>query len=98
MDSKIIKHIASLARIELTAKEEDKMRDDLSSILKYVEQLSKVNTDNVEPLYQTTGLINSTRADENLNNFKLEDVGSKLVAQAPEKENGFVRVKSILSK
>lgn len=95
MDVKTIHHIASLARIKLTAKEEEKMQGELSSILGYIEQLSKVNTEGVEPLYQTTGLVNSMRKDEpggiaNDNNF--------LVGQAPDKENGFVKVRSVLNK
>ncbi len=99
MDTKTIQHIAKLARIELTEKEEDRMKGELSSILEYVEQLKKVNTDSVEPLYQTTGLVNSMREDEYRKDFEIsEELSSKLVGQAPDKENGFVKVKSILSK
>ncbi len=99
MDIKTIKHVASLARIELTNKEEEKMRDELSSVLGYVEQLNKVNTDGVEPLYQTTGISNSMRKDEYRGDFKMdESLNEKLIGQAPSKENGFVKVKSILNK
>jgi aspartyl-tRNA(Asn)/glutamyl-tRNA(Gln) amidotransferase subunit C len=96
MDLKTIKHIATLARIKLTEKEEEKMKNELSSILNYVEQLNKVNTDNVEPLYQTTGLINSTREDEHRSTGggKVE----RLVSQAPERQDSFVKVRSILNK
>ena len=99
MDSKTIKHIASLARIELTEKEEERMRDELSSILGYVEQLNKVNTDGVEPLYQITGLVNSMREDKNRGDFEMdEELNKKLIGQAPDKENRFIKVKSVLNK
>ena len=76
MDSKTIKHVAGLARIRLTEKEEDKMKGELSSVLDYISQLNKVNTENVEPLYQTTGLVNSVRKDEYRKDFEMNPVRS----------------------
>jgi len=99
MDSKTIQHIARLARIRLTDKEEDKMKGELSSILNYISQLNKVDTESVEPLYQTTGLINSLRDDEYRKDFEMnEDLNSRLVGQAPDKEKRFIKVKSVLNK
>lgn len=99
MDIKTIKHIAGLARLSLTEKEEIKLKDELSSVLDYVSQLSQVNTEGVEPLFQTTGLFNSVRPDDHWGDFKMdEDLNSKLIGQAPDKENRFVKVKSILNK
>ena len=99
MDAKTIKHMASLARIELTEKEEDKMKNELSSVLGYIDQLNKVNTEGVEPLYQTTGLTNSMRPDEYRGDFKMsEELNKKLIGQAPDKEERFIKVKSILRK
>ena len=75
------------------------MRDELSSILGYVEQLNKVNTDGVEPLYQITGLVNSMREDKNRGDFEMdEELNKKLIGQAPDKENRFIKVKSVLNK
>ena len=99
MDSKTIKHIASLARLKISDKDEEKMKKELSSVLGYVEQLNTVNTEGVEPLYQTTGLVNSVREDKHRGDFEMtEDLNRKLIGQAPNKENGFVKVKSVLSK
>jgi len=75
------------------------MKSDLSSILDYIGQLNSVNTDSVEPLYQTTGLVNSMRTDEDRGEFKMdEDLNKKLIGQAPDKQERFLRVKSILNK
>ena len=99
MDSKTIKHIASLARLSLTEKEEDKMKTELSSILGYIEQLNRVNTEGVEPLYQTTGLVNSIREDRHRGDFEMsEELDKKLIGQAPSRQDKFVKVKSILNK
>ena len=99
IDNKTIQHIAKLARIRLTDKEEEKMKSDLSSILDYIGQLNSVNTDSVEPLYQTTGLVNSMRTDEDRGEFKMDEyLNKKLIGQAPDKQERFLQVKSILNK
>lgn len=99
MDSKVIKHIASLARIKLTEKEEEKISGELSAILGYIDQLNNINTEKTGPLYQTTGLINSMREDKSRQDFKMdEDLNEKLIGQAPKSERRFVKVLSILKK
>ena len=98
MDSKTIKHIASLARIKLTVKEEENNQKELSLILDYVKQLNKVETDKIEPLYQVTGLVNSMREDKDDRIGVNKGLNKKLVEQAPEQENGFIRVKAVLNK
>lgn len=97
MDIKTIKHIASLARIRLAKVEEDKMKEELSSILGYIEKLNQIDTGAIEPLYQTTGLVNSMRGDS-VGGGNDKYPGERLVAQAPSEENGFVKVKSVLNK
>jgi len=59
-----VKHIASLARLDLSAAEVEKFTTDLSNILAYMEQLSEVDTKDVEPTAQVTGLVNISRTDE----------------------------------
>ena len=99
MDSKTVKHIASLARLDITEKEEDKIKNELSSILGYIDQLNQVDTEGIEPLYQTTGLVNSLRPDEYKADFKMdEDLNHKLIGQAPNRESRFIKVKSVLNK
>ncbi len=94
-----IKHIAKLARIKLTEKEEEKFGKDLSSVLDFINRLNEVDTTGVEPAYQITGLVNSYRDDESGPEFKATEIlKKKLVDQAPQKENGFIKVKSILNK
>ena len=99
LTDKEIQHIAKLAGIELTSHEEDKFKKDLSSVLDYIGKLNEINTDGVEPLYQTTGLVNAMRADEYRKDFEMtEELNEKLIGQAPAKENNFVKVRSVLNK
>ncbi len=56
-------HVAKLANLTLTDAEIEKFLKQLTGIVDFVSELSKVDTSNVEPTSQTTGLVNVTRAD-----------------------------------
>ena len=94
-----VEHIAKLARITINDGEKEKLKKDLSAILSYIEMLNKADTSSVEPLYQTTGLVNSTRTDEPRQEFPMTDkLEELLVGQAPARKERFVKVKSIIKK
>lgn len=89
-----IKHIANLARLDLTQAELKKYGSQLSDVLNYIGQLKEVDTTGVEPTAQVTGLENVLREDV-INNWDEEEKKSAL-AQAPEMESGQYKVKRIL--
>lgn len=94
-----VKHIASLARIKITEKEEKGLKKDLSSILEYIDKLNEVDTTEVEPLYQTTGLADSFRSDESRGEFEMDkNLNEKLIGQAPHRQDRFIKVKSVLER
>lgn len=99
LTDKEIQHIAELARIKLNEKEKDKFKKELSLILDYVKKLNELNTDNVEPLYQVSGIVSALRADEHRKNFEMnEKLNEKLIGQAPSRQDRFVKVRSVLKK
>ena len=57
-------HVAKLSKLTLTSDEITKYQEQLSKIVDYVSQLSEVDTLNLEPTGQTTGLENVFRPDE----------------------------------
>lgn len=59
-----VEHVAKLAKLKLTPAEVNKFGKQLSEVISYVEELSEVNTTNVEPTSQTTGLENVYRQDK----------------------------------
>lgn len=63
LDIEQIEHIAKLSRLELTEGEKKLYSEQLSSVLDYVDQLSEVDTENVEPTANITGLSNVFRED-----------------------------------
>lgn len=88
-----VKKIAHLARLGLRPDEIEKFSQQLDSILEYVTILNEVNTDNVEPLRQVTGLANVMRKDE----VKPFDQPDALLScsQLP-KERHQIRVKPVM--
>ncbi len=61
---KEVRHIAKLAKLELTDSEVKKFSGELSDILGFFKALQKVKTDKVEETSQVTGLLNVVRDDE----------------------------------
>lgn len=88
-----VKHVAKLANLKLNEQEIEKFENQLSSILDYIKKLEEVDTNNIEPTSQVTGLENVTREDEAIPSFSQEEA----LANAPQKENGFIKVKAILT-
>jgi aspartyl-tRNA(Asn)/glutamyl-tRNA(Gln) amidotransferase subunit C len=62
-----VKHIAKLAKLSLNEKEVKKFSGQLSDILDYIDTLSEVDTEGVEPTSQVTGLTNVTEGDDEVN-------------------------------
>ncbi|MGL4403199.1 MAG: Asp-tRNA(Asn)/Glu-tRNA(Gln) amidotransferase subunit GatC [Fusobacteriaceae bacterium] len=57
-------NVAKLSRLEFGDEEIAKFQVDLNNILKYVDELSEVDTDGVEPMVQANHLGNNFREDE----------------------------------
>jgi len=89
-----IDHIAKLARLELTEAELKKYGSQLSAVLNYVDQLKEVDTTDVEPTAQITGLENALREDEKEGWSERES--EEALRQAPELESGQIKVKRVL--
>ena len=86
--------LARLARLTITDEEVEKYRQELSEILKYVEQLQNADVEGLEPTTQVTGLKNVMREDE------VADYGvtpDDLLRIAPHTEGRHVKVKRMIA-
>ena len=97
ISKKDVERIAKLARLGLSEKEKEKYSKGLSGILDYMGKLNEIDTKNVEPTSQVTGLINIFRKDESPHKVDVEKI-KKIIGQAPEREDNFVKTKPILEK
>ena len=86
-----VKHVAKLADLPLTSKEEKKYSEQLSQILDYIEQLNKVDTSNVDPTFNVSGQSNVTREDTTNPCLSQEDA----LSNASKKEKGFFVTKGV---
>jgi aspartyl-tRNA(Asn)/glutamyl-tRNA(Gln) amidotransferase subunit C len=93
LDSAQVHKVALLARLELTSAEETQYAQQMSSILDYFEQLSELDTENVEPTLRAIDVQNITRLDNLTPYENLEGIYSA----APEIEGEFFKVPKIMA-
>ena len=63
VDAATVRRIAHLARIAVTDEEVPHLQGELNAMLAFVEQLSEVNVDGVEPMTSVTPMEMKKRAD-----------------------------------
>ena len=85
-------HIALLARLGLSEDEVEKAREQLSNILENFEVLQQVDTTDVPPTAQSITLQNVMKDDKAGTSLP----PSEILANAPQKEETFFRVKAVL--
>lgn len=92
LDKNTVKKVASLARIKMSDEELEHMAPQLSKIIGFVEQLSQVNTDNVEPLANVVDITLRLREDEITDGNYTDEI----LFNAPEHTQGFFVVKKVV--
>ena len=87
-----MKRIGRLARIRVEENEVEKYQGEINAILGFVEQLSEVNVDGVEPMTSVTPMTLRRRDD------RVTDGGypEKVVANAPLTEDNFFMVPKVI--
>jgi aspartyl-tRNA(Asn)/glutamyl-tRNA(Gln) amidotransferase subunit C len=95
LSKKDVKHIAKLAKLKLTEGEINKFSKQLSEIITYVGQLSKVDTSKTEPTSQTTGLENVTRKDKRVPDDLLTQ--EEALSGTEKVHNGYFVVDAVLT-
>lgn len=95
IDKNQVKKIAELARLKLAEEDVEKFSKDLSSVLTYIEDLNNADLSGVEPTFHAVSQKNIFRSDDEPDEQNLE-LAKKLVDLAPDSEDGYIKVKSIL--
>jgi aspartyl-tRNA(Asn)/glutamyl-tRNA(Gln) amidotransferase subunit C len=85
--------LARLAKLELSDKEIEQYRTELSEILAYVEQLQKVDVRGLKPTTQVTGLKNVMRPDVVKDYQTTPD---DLLKNVPARLGNYIKVKRVL--
>lgn len=87
-----VRHVARLARLELTAAEEERLQHELSDILGYVDKLNELDTAQVAPTAQVGEAGTPTRDDSVTNQPAPDD----MLANAPSREGALFKVPKII--
>ncbi len=88
VDQQLIDQLAHLSRLSFDAETGKEMVHDLNRILSFVEKLSEVNTDGVEPLIYMVEETNVLREDV----VQLEITQNEGLKNAPKKDSDYFRV------
>lgn len=80
----------------MTGEEVEKIKKDLGKVLAFIDTLSEVDTDGVEPTYHVaSALVNVVRGDEEKADNELLDRATFL-ALSPDQVGGMVKVPSFM--
>ena len=92
MDKQTVLKVGRLARIETSEEQAEKLVPELNNILGWIEQLSEVPTDDVEPMASPTATELPLRKDE-VNDGACAE---KVLANAPEETQSFFVVPKVV--
>jgi aspartyl-tRNA(Asn)/glutamyl-tRNA(Gln) amidotransferase subunit C len=92
LDEATVARIARLARIAVPEEELAPLADELSRILKWIEQLNEVATEGVPPMTSIAAMRLAWREDRVTDGGRPEDI----LANAPERQDGYFVVPKVV--
>lgn len=91
-DADTVRRIAQLARVAVAEDEIEHLREELNAILAFVEQLSEVNVDGVEPMTSVMPTQMKKRADVVTDG----GIADEILKNAPAVEDHFFAVPKVV--
>lgn len=92
VDTATVKRVAKLARFRVSDEEAAHLEGELNAILGFVEQLSEVDIEGVEPMTSVTEMAMKKRQDAVTDGGKAADI----TANAPNSEDNFFLVPKVV--
>ncbi len=89
---KEVEHVAHLARLTFAEDEKERLVQQLSSILSYVEKLNELDAKDIEPTSHVLTLQNIFKEEE----AKISLTREQVLANAPDKTEEFFKVPRII--
>jgi aspartyl-tRNA(Asn)/glutamyl-tRNA(Gln) amidotransferase subunit C len=93
IDTKTVKHIATLVQLGISEEEAEKFSGQFSSIIDYFNMLNEVDTDKVPPASDIANAENVLREDVVKPSMSHEE----FIKNAPNSERGYIKVPTVLS-
>jgi len=92
VDAETVRRIAHLARIAVAESDVEHLRGELNAILAFVEHLSEVNVNGVEPMTSMTPMTMKKRADVVTDG----GIAGDIVKNAPASQDNFFLVPKVV--
>jgi aspartyl-tRNA(Asn)/glutamyl-tRNA(Gln) amidotransferase subunit C len=89
-----VDHIAHLARLEFIGDKKQAIQQDMEMILTFMEKLSEVDTEAIEPLIFMNTEVNKLREDIAIETISQEEG----LRNAPKKDSDYFRIPKVLDK
>ena len=94
IDDKLVADLSRLAKLKFDASKAGKMKSDLDKIIGFVDKLSEIETEGVEPLIYLSEEVNVLRIDEINHEVSQENA----LKNAPQKDSDYFKVPTVLRK
>ena len=92
IDNQTVRKVSKLAKIKINEKEESKLIEQLNNIPGWVDELKKVDTEQIEPMLSVFNESMAMRKDE-----VSSEISDELVLKnAPESKSGFFVVPKVI--
>jgi aspartyl-tRNA(Asn)/glutamyl-tRNA(Gln) amidotransferase subunit C len=92
INRELLDKMAHLARLEFDEKDAEKMMQDMTDIVEWVEKLKEVDTEGIEPLTTMSHEVNALREDAVKDHLAHE----RALLHAPKKDDNYFRVPKVL--
>ena len=92
IDNRTVRKVSKLAKIKINEKEETKLIEELNNILGWVDELKKVNTEQIEPMLSVFNESMIMRKDE----VSSETSEELVLKNAPKSKSGFFVVPKVV--
>lgn len=92
IDNETVKKVAFLSRLKIEDDKLDETKDEFNKIINWVEQLSEVNTDGIEPLVSVNDVQLVLRSDE----VTEGNQSAAILANAPQAQYGYFTVPKVV--
>ncbi len=98
ISEKDVVSVSDLAHLELTADERVRFLRDLNSILDYVDRLNELDTSNVQPMADFSGVSGTTLREDVYEDLRKSLPHDVALVNAPDSDGTFFRVPKVIER
>ena len=94
VDDKLVTNLSKLAKLKFDKNSSEKMKSDLRKMLEFIDAISQINTDKVDPLIYLSDEVTVLRNDIITNEISQKDA----LKNSPQKDSDYFKVPTVLKK